>query len=64
MREEIRDLFREAIAMAMDSQKDVRLEWKDYSISSKTFGGTLTDGEQSDNGVVLSIYQPSEAEEE
>lgn len=63
MREEVRDLFREVIAMAMDSGKDIRLEWKDYSSSSKTFGGALTDGEQSDNGVVLSIYQPSETEE-
>ena len=63
MREEIRDLFREVIAMAMDSGKDVRLEWKDYNSTSKTLGGALTDGEQSDNGVVLSIYQPSDEEE-
>ena len=63
MREEVRELFKEVIAIAMDRGKDVRLEWKDFNSSCKSLRGALTDSKQSDNGVVLSIYQPSEVEE-
>lgn len=63
MREEVRELFKEVIAIAMDSGKDVKLEWKDYNSLSKSLGGALIDSEYSDNGVVLSIYALSEAEE-
>ena len=64
MSEEVRELFKCIISMAMDNGKEIRLEWKDYNSTSKALGGSIIDSATCDNGIVLNIFQPSNTEDE
>lgn len=56
-------LFIYIATQAMERGWEVRLESKDYRIESNIVKGAIQESESRDNGVVLSIYQPTKGDE-
>lgn len=64
MNKKIKNIFIYLAQEAMDKNKEVRLEWKDYHSNSKALNGVIMDDKSRDNGLVLSIHNPEEGKEE